>query len=303
MGLGLIIYFQLEKNLSQMTDISSLQIKPLFFLAVVLLMPLNWTLEAVKWQKLLHPLARITFQSSLKSIVSGVFAGMFTPARIGEYGGRMMSIPEHARVPSMAATLYGSIAQNSIHVLAGIGLGGYFIMEMIPFPASEIYQFLVSASLFIAVVIIFFLFPYTVNRICQALQKFRSFSWLKNFLYIKNVTYSDAGFVLLISGLRYTVYFLQYYFILKTLGVSLSFSSISPGIAGVFLIQSALPLPPVLNFLGRGEISILVWQYFGISAPVALLAAILLWCINIVIPALAGYILMVKLNPKTLKKI
>lgn len=298
-GLCLIIFFQVEKSLSKITDIGELQIEPLYLFISVLLMPLNWSLEAVKWKIILKPQADISFKKSLRSILSGVFVGMFTPARIGEYGGRMIPIDENLRLPSMAATFYGSLAQNSIHVLGGIGLGGLFITGLLPNLSPEIEIIPILSLLFVMVLVLYYIFPFVWVKLLPFLQQYSYFSWLKNFLFLRQVTLPLASLILILSAIRYGIYFMQYFFILKSFTIPLPLGGLSPGIASIFLLQSWLPLPPVLNFLGRGEISILVWEQAGIAAPIALSAAILLWFINLVIPAIAGYILLVMLKVKT----
>lgn len=298
-GLCLIIFFQVEKSISKITDFNELQIQPFYLFISILLMPLNWSLEAVKWKLILKPQAHISFKKSLMSIFSGVFVGMFTPARVGEYGGRMIPIHENLRLPSMAATFYGSLAQNSIHVLGGIGLGGLFIMRLIPNLSREIPVFPILSLLFVLVLVLYYLFPFVWVKLLPFIQKYTRFSWLKNFFFLRHITILLASLILTLSALRYGIYFMQYLFILKSFNIPVPMGGLSPGIASIFLLQSWLPLPPVLNFLGRGEISILVWEQIGIAAPIALSAAVLLWFINLVIPAIAGYILVVMVKVKT----
>ena len=237
--------------------------------------------------------SNISFKKSLKSILSGVFVGMFTPARVGEYGGRMIPIDETLRLPSMAATFYGSLAQNSVHVLGGIGLGGLFITGLLPDFTPEIKVLPVLSLMFLVILVLYYIFPFAWVKFLPLIQKYTRFSWLKNFLFLQHVTIPLASLILILSALRYGIYFMQYFFILKSFTIPLTLGGLSPGIASIFLLQSWIPLPPVLNFLGRGEISILVWEQLGIAAPIALAAAILLWFINLVIPAIAGYILLI----------
>jgi len=53
-------------------------------------------------------------------------------------------------------------------------------------------------------------------------------------------------------------------------------------------------MPPLLNWLGRGEIAVLVLGQFDVIAIYALICTYLLWFINLGIPALLGYILILK---------
>src|SRR5690606_32769312 len=97
--------------------------------------------------------------------------------------------------------------------------------------------------------------------------------------------------ILLLSSLRYMVYLLQYVLIMMSLGVELSFFELASCIALIYILQSGIPLPPLISFLGRTEIAVLVWSRFFVSPSLALIASVLLWSINLVIPAITGYII------------
>jgi uncharacterized membrane protein YbhN (UPF0104 family) len=60
---------------------------------VVLLMVVNWVLESLKWQYLSQKLANITTWEAIEAVFCGLTWAIFTPNRIGEYGGRVMFCP------------------------------------------------------------------------------------------------------------------------------------------------------------------------------------------------------------------
>jgi hypothetical protein len=57
---------------------------------VVLLMIVNWGIEARKWQYLIAPIYSISFARAFKAILSGVSFSVTMPNRIGEYLGRVL---------------------------------------------------------------------------------------------------------------------------------------------------------------------------------------------------------------------
>jgi hypothetical protein len=59
-------------------------------------------------------------------------------------------------------------------------------------------------------------------------------------------------------------------------------------IATIFLFQTFIPLPPVIGFLARGEIALLVWSPFEIDPTLILASTYTLWLINIVLPSILG---------------
>src|SRR6266704_2015862 len=79
--------------------------------AALLLMPVNWGLEARKWQVLLKSLERISFFTSFRAILSGVAFSINTPNRVGEYGGRIVYVQDGHRWKAVALTIIGSLSQ------------------------------------------------------------------------------------------------------------------------------------------------------------------------------------------------
>lgn len=294
LGLCLILYNQLWKENRSLPDFNTNLFEYFPFILAVLLVPVNWFLESIKWKILMKPLISLHWYQSIQSILTGVFVGIFTPARIGEYGGRMLYLPENYRLPSLAATLYGSIIQNGFHVIFGFSLSYFFIKNLIPETPVTITLFIFAISLFIIGFLMVLFLPKYFQVFIPWISKFKLTSFFKKFVYLKDISTQSAIKVFLLSGFRYFVYFFQYICILWSFGVGLPFLTLGSGVSFIYLIQSGLPLPPLLNLLGRGEISVLVWNQFGISSNIALLATLTLWFINVLLPALAGYVFFIK---------
>lgn len=293
-GICLILYYQIPEN-EFINLFSRDNIKnPLLLIFCVLIMPLNWILESYKWKSVLKPIVPLSLYESFKSIMSGVFVGIFTPARIGEYGGRLITLPEHARIPSLGATFYNSVVQNGIHVVLGFALSYFFIKNSLLETTEKMLLFTtIVICVTVCFVVVAFL-PKYWQPIFQKLTRYKFTKWVHHFEYLKNIDTKTATFILIMSILRYFVYFTQYILILRSLGVQTAFLDLSSGVSAIYLIQSGVPLPPVLNILGRSEISVVVWNFFDISAHIALLATFLLWSINLIIPAVTGYIFFLK---------
>src|SRR5690606_12786240 len=84
------IYAQLlsKDNLPELwqTFLGQVQKGNLWWLfAVFFLMPLNWSIEALKWKRLLSGFLKIDFWRALRAVLAGVTVAMFTPNRVGEY--------------------------------------------------------------------------------------------------------------------------------------------------------------------------------------------------------------------------
>ena len=83
-------------------------------------MPVNWGLETEKWRRLLRPELVLSFRRARAGIFTGISVSLFTPNRIGEYGGRLLLIPAAKSWLGLAATLIGNMAQWVVLLLGGL---------------------------------------------------------------------------------------------------------------------------------------------------------------------------------------
>ena len=88
--------------------------------AAWLLVAVNWSLEAAKWQTLLRHLVPQSIGTALYSVLRGVALALFTPNRIGEYGGRLWDLPADARWEGLLALLVSNMLQLSVNLLFGL---------------------------------------------------------------------------------------------------------------------------------------------------------------------------------------
>ncbi|HHH50470.1 MAG TPA: hypothetical protein ENK52_05790 [Saprospiraceae bacterium] len=63
-----------------------------YLVFTILLMPVNWIFETLKWQMLIQKFEQLSFFKTFKAILAGVTFAIFTPNRVGEYGGRVLFV-------------------------------------------------------------------------------------------------------------------------------------------------------------------------------------------------------------------
>lgn len=252
-------------------------------IALVLVVP-NWSLEALKWKIAIEPII-ITFYRCMRSILTGVTLGLFTPARLGEYVGRMMLIGKEKRGASVVATFICSLAQSVITMSFGI-LALLHYVDTDLFQTSGLHRQLVLLSG--VGIMVFGLFLYfKIHLVTDYLSKY---SWLSTYgipLGIKQPLGQQLR-LLSLALVRYVVYLLQYLLVLKFCGISLSFSVLAVHIALIFFIQSLIPLPPIANLFARTSVATAVFWHLGVNELVIVLASLMIWVINLLIPALCG---------------
>jgi uncharacterized integral membrane protein len=298
--LMLLLYHQLRNGLQRMPEgelyfwqknFSFVQI--IFFILTLVLMPLNWLLELLKWRSLMSAKSRTNFFDTMKAVLAGLTFALFTPNRVGEYGGRVLFVKPEQRLRTVYETVKGSIAQ-----WLAILSGGLIGISSILFSANnekavELSYYLLAFALpmFLLMLLLYFrlsrLAPF-ILRVPLLKRIFSSQLANENFVIRDSILAKSLFWALL----RYLVYTLQYLFIVLALGIENELLVSLSAISLIYLLQTGLPLPPVLGLAARGSIAVWIFGIFGngdFQEQSSILAATFsLWGINLLLPALLG---------------
>ncbi len=268
-----------------------------WLIAVVLLVPVNWGFETFKWQVLIKNFLKQSFWKSYKAILGGITISIFTPNRIGEYGGRILFVEAKYNWKAVVATLVGSLGQ--LLVLLSLGLIGtlYFVYEYV---GEELY--ILQIIFFLGIVLVavmvfgFFNIDLIVNLISRIPRSYKLRRYIRHVNILRKYSNKDLAHSLLYALLRYMTYSVQYFLMLRFFGIEVAFFAALAGIATIFFLQTSVPLPPVMGLLTRGQIALYVWGFFADNNADILGASFGLFIINLVVPALLGMMLIVKIN-------
>jgi len=300
--LSYVIYDQIlvRENISELVTtfkISMQNSNPLWLLLCVLLMPLNWFLEAKKWQLLSRNFEAQTLVQAIKTILGGLVFSLFTPARVGEYGGRILFVKPENNWKAAAATLVGSLSQMIIVLCLG-GFGLIFLSQHIELLGD--FSRLAAIFLCLGMICLGLFFFFNIDILVNLLKRIKFLTRFKGLVKAIKVVKQYSRLVLLkaiqISFLRYMVYSLQYLSLLYFFGIAVPVVSAAAGISGIFFIQTGIPLPPIWDLLARGEVAIQIWGIFEANKLSILAATFCLWVINLILPSLLGMCFVVKIN-------
>lgn len=268
-----------------------------WLIPAVLLMPLNWAFETQKWRALIRNFEPLSFGAAYKAIFSGVTLSLFTPNRIGEYGGRILFVSAEHNWRAVIATLVGSYAQ--LLALLGIGLLGMIYFAMIHGLLEPLMIPIVSFLGVTLISVLLFCF-FNIDLIIPFAKRLPFVNRLKRFVkHVKVLrAYSSAVLLeaLLFALARYSVYALQYYLLIRFFGIEVSFLSGLAGISTIFLLQTSIPLPPLMGLFVRSEVALFVWGLYSANEIAILAATFSLWILNLMIPAFIGTIFMLNIN-------
>lgn len=259
------------------------------------LMPLNWALETCKWRSLMGALPGWSFSQTFKAVLAGITVSLFTPNRVGEYGGRAIFTPQVYLSESIAAALSGSLAQWVV-LLSGACWGGIYLEEKLPAPEYRHY-FVIGGTLAMIFLGLFFGTGRVLTGLRNLTARFRvSDRWVPTGVGRKNLAYG-----LVFAFFRYSIYCLQYVLILRFFGLEGGFIPILAGVCLLYGLQTSLPLSPALALAARAGLAVWLWTQFG-GEPLGILGATFgLFIINLLAPSLLGLALIVRIKLKNNK--
>lgn len=272
-----------------------------FLLLPFLLLPVNWLSEAVKWRYCTRTYQPISLGTAVETVLSGVTFSLFTPQRLGDFGARLLfSAPAH-RWHTLFASLVSSAAQ--ILVIAIGGLAGLSVIGMRLFDLTQRQYDIANLMLLpLAGLGVYLYFHYRlILPLLRRVLSWRFFNgYAPQLTFLENLERKDMRNILLLCLVRYSVYTLQYFSLVLFFGITEDYGSALAGVAVIFLFQTALPLPALSGLLVRGNLAVFVWSSLGANAISALASSLLLWIINLIVPALLGVLFLLRVNIESL---
>jgi len=285
-----VIYTQLTKARSSQ-EAQLILSAPIGLVITLLLMPLNWTLEGLKWRAILHKFKTKTpFKTLLFSLFTGISTSLFTPNRVGNFIGRMIWFGSAIRVQVSVLSIYGNMAQWLSSIIFGL-LGLYFV-QFFQIPELPIWQ-LTGLSLIIAFVVLLYFIPYWAP---QFLGRFMYTRKMEHAARILKEHHNLKWELLLYSLLRHIVFSSQFVLTLYAFGISID-AQLFYAVWITYLIMTLIPSPLLGKLLIRESVALFVIGAMSINSSVILLSTVLIWFINLSIPAIIGGIIWLKWKP------
>lgn len=271
-------------NLEKLAEIQFFQSN--YFIFALVLLPLNWSLEAIKWQNLVQKIEKITFSSSLIAILTGLSLSFFTPFNIGTYLGRVWQLQSKKRYEVFGSLLLSSFLQSFFT----FGIGTIALLFFLPFQNQYLKPFLGSFFIGILVLIGIFIFFKKQFTFLKKYPKYYRFIAI-----LENYTKTEILYLLAISGFRYAVFCTQFVLVLLAWQVDLGINKLFAAVSMSFALKSSLPTLNFLSDLGiRESAAVYIFGFYTSEIDTVLLASLSLWLINIVLPSLIGLLFLPK---------
>lgn len=275
------------------------------FWVVMGLSLVNWGIEARKWQVLVEPVQQIGLFKAFKAVLSGLALSLFVPNRVGEYVGRILYMDEGNRLRSIALTLVGSVSQLIVTLVAGIG--GLIYMRMYIMKdgvqLQGLSEFWFNGMLYAIIVgtLLLLLVYYKLSYITAIIEKIPFVSRYSFFIQkVETFHWKELTRVLSLSVTRFVVFTVQYLLLLQVFEVHIHTIDAWWLICVMFLVLAIIPTVPVAELGVRGTASLQLFGLLSTNTIGIIATAAGIWCINLILPALAGslFILGIKLFRK-----
>lgn len=269
-----------------------------WFIITILLIPVNWGLEALKWQQLIKSFSNYAFGRIFQAILVGIAIGFFTPNRIGEYGGRILLVESEHNWKAFIATAVGGFSQ--LLVLLSFGLLGLIYFASVYFSWDAYLLYLVFFLGLGLVSLMLFCF-FNIDLFVPIARRLPFIKHLKKYIkHLKLLTeYKSKALwmTLFFSSLRLFTYSSQYYFMLRFFDIEIP--TLLIGITGIlthYFLQTSIPLPPIFDAAARGPMALFIWQRFSDDAIGILGSTYTLYIVNLIIPSIIGAFFLLRVN-------
>ena len=259
-------------------------------LIVFILMFVNWSIDAIKWQFLVSKLEKVSFWLALKAVFLGITVSIFTPNRVGEFGGRVFCLQYADRIKAVLVTIFGNITQLVSTVIFGTLAFLYFSSQYtyLIFTKSD-YGIYILALLSIVVVSVLLYLLFNVSKLSGLFTAWKFLEKYKSYAPVFSLfSSSDISKVLFLSMLRYGVYSFQFFLLIRFVNIDFSLLQSLTMSSLTFLSMSIIPTIALTEIGVRGSVAIYFFGLLSENSIGIMTASFALWIINLVVPAILG---------------
>ena len=269
-----------NENLNQYSADIKIQFEKVTFFewaVLLLLFLLNYLMEAIKWQNLLASWSPISILKSYKSVLIGQAFAFFTPARSGDYVGRILLLPPGSKIKGVAQLAWSSYAQLIITISIG-SIALFFNLPFFPW-----IKWLMPLGLVAALLVYFH--PGQFNGWLNKINKLQ----IENKLKLQ---------LLGLSFLKYVVFVLQYTWAVKMLNIPIVPIDLWIALGVLFLLLSIIPSISLTDLVIRGQIIVVLLEPYYNNSLMLICLSTIIWAVNFLLPAIIGAFLLINFRIK-----
>lgn len=261
----------------------------LILLVVLFLMPVNWGIESYKWKSITKQIEPVSYSTALKSVFSGICVGNIAPGRAMEFLAKIVFFKPDNRPGVTVLHFINGMFQMLITVTVGL-ISITYKLNQYNQSSSFIYAVLVVGILMIL------FFCWAILNVSFIQQKLKFIKWFKQMDDAKHIRFSKSLIIKLVSLsiVRYAVFTTQFYLIYNSLSPNNNIIQVFMSVAAYFMLTSLIPMISVIEPAIRAAIALFVFNNSGDNTIIVVLASTFVWIINVVIPSIIGYVIILK---------
>lgn len=263
----------------------------MLLLACLLMVPFNWGIESYKWRFITTPVEALSLKRAMASVYAGVCAGNLAPGRATEFLAKIFFFQPANRPSVTLLHFVNGMFQLSVTLLLGLiaVLFRFRSMGMQALVFWTILSFCLILLITFSIVILNFK---KVQSWLLSRFKDRGFAVSHSYDLGKRTIVTLAGW----SLLRYAVFSSQLLLIICLFYHGPVTGDLMAGIAIYFLLTTALPMISIIEPAIRAAIALAVFSGLSMPEVSVVIVAVLLWIVNIVIPSIIGYLVILRHN-------
>lgn len=269
--------------------------EPAWILAALLLMPLNVGLEAYRWFRLVRRLdPGLRYPDALAAVLCGYPVGLLTPARTGDFVGRALYLPHPDKGALVALTLVERLATLACMVAGGLLAIVPFLRAQADLPAAAWAALVTVSSAAAGALVVLLLHPSLAARVVGTVVPLGAVRRALRALH--RIDRREATTLLGLSAVRYVIFCGQFVLLVRAFEPTVSLAAVTLGVALVFFAKSAIPSLTLGDLGVREGAAVFFLGALGVGAAAAFEASLLLFGLNLLLPALAGAPLLLRLR-------
>jgi len=261
---------------------------------VVLLMFVNWVLESLKWWRLTRVLSPMSVWKAIECVFCGLTWAIFTPNRIGEYGGRVMFLPNRKRIHGIFAMAVGAFGQNVVTNVLGASALIWFLYTYLHLGLILMAGITSMALVLILSMLIFY---FHIKWMVSLLNSIKFLTKFHRFFDIMGkYKTTELISIMWFCLARFLVFTFQYYLVIHMMVPQIAILQMTLIMFVFFFINSAIPSLDMLDIGVRSFTAGTLFSYVTHQSIAIVVAVSLIYIINLVIPAILGSVFVLKLK-------
>lgn len=268
--------------------------EPLWIGAAAALLPLNVFLEGRVWRVMVRPVApEVGWREVYGALLCGFALGLFTPARAGEFVGRAFYLPHADRWETGATVFAQRLLDMTVAVNVGLlALAYAWAGGLLPDGAWWIALGIgsgVAASLSA-------LMAAPGRLVGLAERVVSSEKVLGRLAFLRRLGPGRMARAALLALLRYGVYLTQFVLLVRAFAPEEPFLAAYLGLGMVYFAKFLAPSITLMDLGLREGFAVFFLGLLGFPEAAALNGALLLFCLNLALPAALGVPLLLRLR-------